>query len=242
MAQTTSMTAELPDLDQGLTASVGMIADRLLRAIRHNGSNVESAQRALLEHALAVAAEAEQRVAEQSQRIAVLEALSVTDELTGLLNRRGFNRQVARVLAEVKRYGDSGILIYFDIDDLKTVNDVHGHLAGDQLLRYVGDLLAGYVRSTDVVGRLGGDEFAVLLVKSNTKTGRQRARELERLVNRSSLRYGGQTIPIRASFGIINYRTGDEAAGELIERADKAMYSRKRGKPRLLEADPQPIA
>ena len=86
-----------------VVVSVGLVADRLIRAIQRGGSGAEIDQRALLERLLAVAAEAEQRISVQTHRIQVLEALSVTDELTGLINRRGFMRELRRALADTKR-------------------------------------------------------------------------------------------------------------------------------------------
>jgi GGDEF domain-containing protein len=148
-----------------------------MRSIRDNGKGMDLAQRTLVERALAVAAEAEQRLAEQSRRIAVLEMLTLTDEITGLLNRRGFNREMRRILADAKRYDERGILCFIDLDDFKTINDVFGHMAGDRVLNTIGRLLQLQVRENDVVARLGGDEFALVLAKCDQEDGMRRARE-----------------------------------------------------------------
>jgi diguanylate cyclase (GGDEF)-like protein len=223
---------QLPS-NPGLVTSVGLVADRLARSIRRGGSGAEVDQRALLERLLAVAAEAEQRITEQTQRIAVLEALSITDELTGLVNRRGFSRELRRALAEAKRYRTGGVLMYMDIDEFKKINDLYGHQAGDEVLHRIAELLASHVRATDIVSRLGGDEFAVLIANSPTEDGLTRARELERLVNTSTVAYGGVGIPIHASFGVVTYDDEDEHES-LMVRADRAMYSNKHRDERVL--------
>ena len=97
------------------------------------------------------------------ERIADLEARVDIDSLTDVLNRRGFERELKRSLAYVKRYGTSAALIYVDLDGFKPVNDRHGHAAGDAVLKAVAAALLRHVRASDVVARIGGDEFAVLL-------------------------------------------------------------------------------
>ena len=96
-------------------------------------------------------------------KIAELEARADVDPLLDILNRRGFERELARSLAYVKRYGTAAALVFIDLDGFKAVNDRHGHAAGDALLKAVARQLTGHVRASDVVARLGGDEFAVLM-------------------------------------------------------------------------------
>lgn len=209
-----------------VVVSVGLVADRLIRSIQRGGSGAEIDQRALLERLLAVAAEAEQRISEQTHRIQVLEALSVTDELTGLINRRGFMRELRRALADAKRQVAQGVLAYLDVDGFKLVNDEYGHHAGDELLHRIAEILAGNIRTTDIVARLGGDEFAALLTNTDLEDGIARAQDLERMVNRASVPYGKSKILIRASFGIVGY-DGQDEADALLQRADRAMYAEK---------------
>ncbi len=209
-----------------VVVSVGLVADRLIRSIQRGGSGAEVDQRALLERLLAVAAEAAQRISEQSHRITVLEALSVTDELTGLINRRDFMRELRRALADAKRQDGRGVLTYLDIDGFKQINDLHGHHAGDETLHRVAEILAGNIRATDIVARLGGDEFAALLTNTGLDDGFARAHELERLVNRAAVVYAGTKLYIHASFGFVGY-DGDDEADALLQRADRAMYAEK---------------
>ena len=96
-------------------------------------------------------------------RISELEARVDIDPLTDMLNRRGFERELKRSLAYVKRYGTSAALVYVDLDGFKPVNDRHGHAAGDAVLKAIAAALVRNVRASDVVARVGGDEFAVLL-------------------------------------------------------------------------------
>lgn len=210
----------------GIVTSVRMVADRLIRSARRNGMGASLDQQALLERLLAVAVEAEQRIAEQRHRIAVLEALSVTDELTGLINRRGFRRELCRALADARRRNTGGALAYLDVDDFKKVNDIFGHQVGDEVLHRVAEVLTCNVRTNDVVARLGGDEFAVLVTHSSIDDGLSRVCDIEHILNRASIIYGNQKIPIRASFGVVTY-DGDGDPEDVMMRADRAMYANK---------------
>ncbi len=107
--------------------------------------------------------EADRVIREQEEHIRRLEGMALTDELTGLFNRRGFMIALNRELALSRRdMGSSGILIMADLDDFKAINDQWGHATGDEYLRAAGQALLNSVRSSDVVARLGGDEFALL--------------------------------------------------------------------------------
>ena len=99
-----------------------------------------------------------------------------------MLNRRGFERELKRSLAYVKRYGTSAALVYIDLDGFKPVNDRHGHGAGDAVLKAIAAALVRNVRASDVVARLGGDEFAVLLWNVNGANAAAKAGALEAAV------------------------------------------------------------
>jgi diguanylate cyclase (GGDEF)-like protein len=181
----------------------------------------------LLERVLAAAAEAQQVVADQRQRIAELEALSVTDELTGLANRRGFTLALKHALSNMRRHGGEAALIVVDLDGFKDVNDTFGHAAGDHVLRLVAENLRAHVRDTDTVARLGGDEFAMLLPGATQELARFRATALTRLIDRTVARWQAARIPVAASFGLtmVDGSDGPDAA---MERADQSMYRSKR--------------
>lgn len=159
-------------------------------------------------------------------RIAQVESLVDTDELTGLLNKRGFTNGLDRALAAARRHGDAGVLAYFDLDDFKRVNDTWGHQAGDRVLQGVGQLLSSNVRSCDLVARLHGDEFAVVLQRSTVKHGLEKIAALDAKLNSASIPFADIRIPVRASVGAVPYGAGMDMH-EALDAADRAMYARK---------------
>jgi len=178
-------------------------------------------------NALVAATQAERLIKELSGRVRELEKLAMTDELTGLMNRRGFEIELSRALSSARRSNERGVLIYIDLDDFKPVNDQLGHAAGDEVLRYVGRLLAHNIRDTDYIARLGGDEFAVLMPRTIWGNGLTRASVIEDLLNASATIWEGRTIDIRASLGLQRYSAGDDPS-VLLQKADAAMYKTKK--------------
>jgi diguanylate cyclase (GGDEF)-like protein len=159
-------------------------------------------------------------------RISDLESRIDIDPLTDLLNRRGFERELKRSLAYVKRYGTGAALVYLDLDGFQPVNDRHGHAAGDALLGAVAAALVRNVRASDVVARIGGDEFAVLLWNVDGRAAAAKAAALEALIHSTPLRWGSSTLAVGASAGVALLGALDSAAA-VIARADAAMYARK---------------
>jgi len=159
-------------------------------------------------------------------RISDLEARVDIDPLTDILNRRGFERELRRSLAYVKRYGTSAALVYVDLDGFKPVNDRHGHAAGDTVLRAIAAALTRSVRASDVVARLGGDEFAVLLWNVDGPAAATKAAVLETAVYATPVRWASSTLVVGASAGVAMLGALDTPA-EVFERADAAMYARK---------------
>lgn len=180
----------------------------------------------ILSTALSYAAEAEQRIVELNARVAQLEAATVTDDLTGLLNRRGFNGVLRRNLLSAARYDEEGILAYIDLDKFKKINDRHGHPVGDEVLRAVGRHLMQNIRATDYAARLGGDEFAILFVRAQHAPARERARGLVRGINKLVIPSERGNIAVHASLGVASY-DGAADADALLDRADRAMYADK---------------
>jgi diguanylate cyclase (GGDEF)-like protein len=160
-------------------------------------------------------------------RIRDLESRIDVDPLTETLNRRGFERELTRSLAYVKRYGANATLIYLDLDDFKPVNDRHGHAAGDAVLKAIAAKLALEVRASDVVARIGGDEFVVLLWNMTDADAAAKAAELEQAVYTTPVRWGASTMVVGASAGVASLGPLDMPA-EVLARADAAMYVRKR--------------
>ena len=159
-------------------------------------------------------------------RMAALEARADVDPLTDVLNRRGFERELRRSLAYVKRYGPSAALLYLDLDGFKAVNDRHGHAAGDAVLKAVAMVLNRYVRASDLVARLGGDEFAVLLWNIGEADAGRKALAIEAAIARTTATHAGATLSVGASAGAALLLPLDQPA-DVLDRADRAMYARK---------------
>ena len=166
------------------------------------------------------------QLAQALARIEELRASADTDFLLDIPNRRGFERELNRSIAYIKRYQASGALIVLDVDRLKPINDAFGHAAGDQVLKAIVAVLSRQIRSSDVIGRLGGDEFALLLWNLSETDARAKAASLEQAVDRLSFVFRGRTVTAGASAGIAILGPHAEA-GRALEEADSAMYVRK---------------
>jgi diguanylate cyclase (GGDEF)-like protein len=159
-------------------------------------------------------------------RIIELEARIDIDPLTEIRNRRGFERELERSLAYVKRYGTSAVLVYIDLDDFKPVNDRHGHAAGDAVLKAEASSLVRHVRTSDIVARMGGDEFAVLLWNVRGAAAAAKVLALEAAIYATPVRWNDSTLVVGASAGMTLLGALDTPA-EVLARADAAMYARK---------------
>jgi diguanylate cyclase (GGDEF)-like protein len=177
-----------------------------------------------------LAAEVERLAAQLAQsraKVSDLEAKIETDPLTELLNRRGFERELRRSLAYVKRYGTNAALVFIDLDRFKPFNDCYGHAAGDAVLKGVAATLTRNVRASDVVARLGGDEFVVLLWNVTAKAAAAKAAALEDAIAAAPVRFGAAVLYVGASAGAALVGAS-EIPADLVARADAAMYARKR--------------
>jgi len=166
------------------------------------------------------------QLAQALKRIDELEASADTDFLLDIPNRRGFERELNRSIAYIKRYHASGALIVLDVDRLKPINDAFGHAAGDQVLRAIVAALLRHVRSSDVIGRLGGDEFALLLWNLSETDAHAKAASLEQAIDRLTFVFRGRKVTAGASTGVAILGPHAEA-GKALEEADSAMYVRK---------------
>jgi diguanylate cyclase (GGDEF)-like protein len=159
-------------------------------------------------------------------RVVELESKAHEDALLPIMNRRGFDQELERTLAYVKRHGTDVSLLYIDLDDFKSINDLHGHGAGDAALMHLTDILIANVRRSDVVARLGGDEFAILLHRADETAALMKADQLARGLASSSLIHEGKEIPMSLTAGTTQLRSGDTSVAALA-RADKLMYAGK---------------
>ena len=171
----------------------------------------------------AVAVAQIQDISERRAHEAQLRDLADRDSMSGLLNHRSFMAHVERQALTAARHGTGGVLLLLDLDGFKTVNDTHGHQAGDQLIVAVAELLRGRVRQSDVVGRLGGDEFGIITPFGRQSEGRQLAQSLLDVLR---ARTDPRGTRVGASIGIAEFR--DKRSGhEVAAAADAAMYRAK---------------
>lgn len=205
---------------------VSNLASKLMRTAADAELKFDSTGWQLITEVLSYAAAAEQRMSEQQDRISYLEQLSVTDELTGIPNRRGLRMALGQTLAASARHRETGTLGFIDLDGFKDINDEHGHMAGDAVLRFVAKKLKAHVRPSDTVARIAGDEFAVVLTRCNVDQGQARMKRLQQDINGSIVRYAGTEIEVRCSVGATAF-DGKSDPAHVIEEADKAMYENK---------------
>lgn len=165
---------------------------------------------------------------ERQQILTSLRGQSLTDELTGLLNRRGFTTIAQGHLRLATRTGNRFLVFFFDVDDLKTINDGFGHEAGDHAIRAIGAVLRQTFRQSDVVARHGGDEFVVLALDTSGDEGATIRRRLAANLIRAN---GESNLPfnLAVSTGTVAYDGREqEPLGSLLARADLALYADKR--------------
>jgi diguanylate cyclase (GGDEF)-like protein len=168
-----------------------------------------------------------EELAKARSRVTELESRVDEDPLTGLFNRRGFERAFERALAYVQRYGATAALLFLDLDGFKAVNDRHGHAAGDWALGRLARLIAGHARASDVVARIGGDEIVVLLWNLRADQAEAKARAFENLIAASPFERNGKRFKLGLSAGFTMLASGDTVEA-VLARADQAMYARKR--------------
>ena len=146
-----------------------------------------------------------------------LHRLALTDELTGLANRRSWYDHLEHALARARRSAAPLSLLVLDLNGFKQINDEQGHAAGDRLLRTVSACWSSVLRDSDVLGRVGGDEFAVILDQTDGETARRIAARLEAIL---------PAAEVSVSTGIATWNREEDAEG-LLSRADAAMYEQK---------------
>ena len=149
------------------------------------------------------------------------------DALTGLLNRRRFQKELEKWTQYALRYQRTAALLFMDLDKFKSINDSYGHHAGDRYLEAIGDILTRTLRSTDIIARWGGDEFAVLLPETTKETAAEVALKILRVLNETEIDLGDQRVSPNASIGIALFPEHAADLDEAIVYADAAMYEAK---------------
>jgi diguanylate cyclase (GGDEF)-like protein len=156
-----------------------------------------------------------------------LAELSETDALTGLANRRSFDRRLDLELSRAWRYGVKSALVMIDLDHFKTLNDRFGHRAGDEVLRRVASILHAEKRAGDLVVRYGGEEFAAILSDTTIDEARNWAERARQRIAGCRIAWQGAELAITASFGIAGATSWAVTKERLVESADQALYAAK---------------
>ncbi len=167
-----------------------------------------------------------------SDAYSIIEKISNTDELTQLYNRRYFHARLEEEIERAKRYDHPVSLFLMDIDHFKSVNDRHGHQAGDEVLRAIGGILKSITRSVDIVARYGGEEFVALLPETQKETARVTAEKLRVAIEVHPFLLPDQSaFHVTASFGVSTLDMADKPtaamADRIVKTADDAMYQAK---------------
>jgi len=177
------------------------------------------------------------QIKQLQQKIRQLQEELITDELTRVLNRRGLFERIEPFVNEVSfqlknpEQRKSFVLkdfslIFTDIDKFKSINDTHGHAAGDVVLKEVAGLLRQNVRGSDIVGRYGGEEIVIGLLGANLEDAKQIAESLRAKLEGHKIKHGSQELAVTASFGVANVSENTDT-NALIDAADKALYAAK---------------
>ena len=171
---------------------------------------------------------AEEKLKTQTRQIEAHLTEARTDSLTGLPNRRAFDDELARRIAEWERKSATFCLVLIDIDRFKALNDLYGHPAGDEVLRGLAEVLKGILREMDLVARLGGDEFGVLLPSTHSRDAVHATQRLRSAAASARFPVGQQKeLSLTVSLGLATVQTGDDPV-TVVRRADEALYLSKR--------------
>lgn len=178
------------------------------------------------------------QVTELRQNLDNVRKEAMTDGLTGLSNRKSFDRQIRETIDEAGTHKTDVVLLMLDIDYFKSFNDTYGHQVGDQVLRLVARTLTDNVKGRDIAARYGGEEFAIILPETGLEGGKKVADMLRRLVENKEVvnKTNQETLGrITLSVGVAAWQPG-ESISSLIERADAALYQAKRNGRNRVEA------
>jgi two-component system cell cycle response regulator len=171
---------------------------------------------------------------------------ALQDSLTGLYNRRHFDERLGAELAAAQRHGRPVSLLMIDVDHFKSVNDEHGHLAGDEALKMVAFILRGAVRKEDVLARYGGEEFVVVARETALDGARALAERIRRAVERSRCAWQGRELGVTVSIGVtvsvgLTELVEGRTERDVLEAADRALYAAKQaGRNRVIAAPMAP--
>lgn len=155
--------------------------------------------------------------------------LTTVDGLTQIFNKRYFTETLEREMSRASRYRRDLSLVMFDIDKFKLINDTHGHLAGDAVLKQLAAVVKTKIRREDMVARYGGEEFTIVLPELDVARAAQMAEKIRRLVEQTAFRFEENRIPVTISLGVTGIEPDMTDAASFIRRADEKLYQAKDG-------------
>ncbi len=220
--QSDSLRAAVKEASMRLRPAPGLQFDELTRLYNDSGLM----QRELAQRNAELEALRERLEAQQEQLTVAnvkLEQLATSDGLTGIANRRSFERRLEEECARTQRTGSQFSLIILDVDHFKSFNDTYGHQAGDEILKIMGRILSSNSRDVDLAARFGGEEFCVILIACDESCALGVAELLRKGVENEPWAYAGVT----ASFGVSSSESHSANPAEMIREADQAMYFSK---------------
>jgi two-component system cell cycle response regulator len=153
--------------------------------------------------------------------------LTTVDGLTQIYNKRYFTEALGREIARATRYRRELSLVMFDLDHFKDVNDTHGHLAGDSVLKTLASTIKAKIRTEDIFARYGGEEFAIILPEIDKHNAHQFAEKVRRIVEATEFKFEATRIPVTISMGVATLDPEDPTAANLIKQADERLYEAK---------------
>lgn len=163
---------------------------------------------------------------EHAYHIAIYD-LVARDGLTEIFNKRKFDEEIEKEFSRARRYGRPLSVIVVDVDHFKDVNDKHGHLAGDFVLKQIAARLASCLRAEQILARIGGEEFAILCPETDSSSAALLAEKLRARVAESPCLFGATAIGVTCSFGVAQFEGETQSASQLFQEADRALYGSK---------------
>jgi diguanylate cyclase (GGDEF)-like protein len=220
-----------------ITSLMGLGLAALLAELHSRRTALEVSNRRLQEMNRDLESRVELRTTELRRMNAQLEELALTDALTGLMNRRAFGDLAGREIALCRRENRSLALILLDIDRFKSINDRYGHPCGDIVLQRVAAVLTRVIRAGDTAVRHGGEEFVVVLPATDKEGAVNLAERIRNSLQAEAIRAGEEILHVTASLGVAVMGEADENLGQILRRADEAMYAAKAaGRNRVIAA------
>ena len=185
------------------------------------------AEKLLEEANLELEKKVRERTTELEQANQRLARLAITDDLTGIFNRRHLTRKLEMECLRTMRYRGHLAVLMLDLDLFKNINDDFGHACGDYILKEVAKILSENTRSSDVVARFGGEEFTIILLESDGQRAYKVAENLRGIINQRTFEFEGQSIRLSVSIGLAAFPEIAQSPDDLLRKSDQAMYQAK---------------